>query len=77
MANRRDERDEEGWSAETAMRQFRALRYDEQLNVLNERKVRRRAREAGMTELAEAVERRRYFELVERYLAECRSGSDE
>lgn len=40
--------------------------------MLNRSKVGRLVREAGLDELAAAVEERRYYELVERYQAESR-----
>lgn len=71
MTNADDARDER--PTETAMRQFRALRRREKANMLNRTKIRRLAREAGLNELADAVEERRYYELVDRYRAESRS----
>lgn len=59
-------------SMETAMCQLRVLRRQERTNMLNETKVRRMAREAGLDELADAVEDRRYYELLERYRTENR-----
>jgi hypothetical protein len=68
MTNAEDESDER--PMEAAMHQFRLLRRQERLNVLNQTKVRRRAREAGLSELADVVEDRRYYELADRYRAE-------
>ncbi|WP_336343190.1 hypothetical protein [Halalkalicoccus ordinarius] len=70
MTNVDEGRDER--QPETAMRQFVALRRREGTNMLNRSKVGRLAREAGLDELAAAVEERRYYELVERYRAESR-----
>jgi len=60
---------------ETAMDQFRLLRHAERPNVLNHTKVRRMARDAGLSELADAVDEGRYYDLVARYRAEY--GSDD
>lgn len=69
MTNATDERNDR---TDAAMRQFVALRRQEGTNMLNGSKVGRMAREAGLDELAAAVEERRYYELVERYRAENR-----
>lgn len=69
-------RDGDEQPIETAMRQFKALRHREQANMLNQTKIRRLARETGLDELATAVEERRYYELVDRYRAECGSGDE-
>jgi hypothetical protein len=61
---------------DVALRQLRALRRRQQLNLLNERKVKRRAREAGLTELADAVDGKRYYALLDRYLAANRSSGN-
>lgn len=74
MTNAEGNRDGEEQPTETAMRQFRALRQSEKADMLNQRKVKRMAREAGLNELVDAIEERRYYELVEQYRAESRSS---
>ncbi|WP_331236407.1 hypothetical protein [Natronorarus salvus] len=63
----------DGGQDETAMCQFRALRRQEGANMLNHTKIRRMADDAGLTELVDAVDEGRYYELVVRYRAESRS----
>ncbi len=65
-------RDRDDRPTETAMDQFRLLRHGEGPNVLNHTKVRRMARDAGLSELADAVDEGWYYDLVARYRAESR-----
>lgn len=74
MTNAKSNRDGEEQPTETAMRQFRALHQSEKADMLNQRKVKRMAREAALNELVDAIEERRYYELVEQYRAESRSS---
>lgn len=69
----RDDRNDRG---EIAMRQFRTFRCRERENMLNHTKVERRARSAGLTELADAVEEGWYYDLFDRYHAGIRSEGE-
>lgn len=63
--------------ADTALRQFKAVRQRERTNMLNRTKVERIACQIGLRELAAvAGDENRYYTLLERYCAEGRSNDE-
>lgn len=72
----RDERHDRK-RADTALRQFKAVRQRERANMLNRTKVERIARQIGLRELAAvAGDESRYYTLLERYRTEGRSDDE-